>query len=723
MNIKYAMLIGMTTSYIHTGHTEDNTLYLDDVQVTEKKPAMVYALPNSTTATKTDTPLMETPMTVEVLPLKIIRDLGITSGGLTEALAYVGVQSNGFGAQGESLSFRGFSTSTTLWNGFRIDEITTNLLGANGGVWMDNVERLEVLKGPSSSLYGRAEPGGAVNIVTKKPINSGFYASVNTGIGSWADRWVGADVSGMLNEAQTVRYRLNVSNQDSHSWYTHGPDYHSLAVAPVLEWQIGPNTRLTFEGQYRDLEGISGQPYVPINPATGKLLSVSPKNTLLPGNEARFEQRRSMLGLQHQFNPDWSISWRYMQNQVYSPYNRNNFVLGSTFPITAGNLDSSLMVGNTKNRLKVDASMVDISGHVHTAGLNHTLLLGADYYRTQVNQRSGFDFSQTTNYLDPSPPVDPALTDYWRIHRYETAFYLQDQIQFANDWHLLLGGRYQKLKDHSVSDAPSLFLPFQEVTYEKNVFLPRAGLLWRAMPWLSTYYNYSENMGANTGLNAQGRPLRPEEARQHELGIKTEWLDGRLNALFSVFELNKYNISSVDPANPAFNISVGEVRSRGYELNIQGALTDQWNIILNSSLARPMVIKGAEAASAFTGPTIVAGQLLPYVSNRTFSMLSSYRLHGAMEGWSLGGGYYWSSAPNPQDGATIRTHAYEIVSLFANYETILSGHKTLLQLNINNLFDKKYLVYQGDDVTSGGNTLGGNWGMPRQLKLGVRMEF
>ena len=147
-----------------------------------------YAQPvSSSTATKTDTPLMETPVKVEVVTQQILQDLGVTSRGLADALMAFGVQNLGQGDLGDVVFFRGFSTNTTLWNGFRVEDIGTNVGPINGSVWMDNVDRAEILRGPSSILYGRAEPGGAVNVITKKP-QSRFATELEVGGGSFGDR-------------------------------------------------------------------------------------------------------------------------------------------------------------------------------------------------------------------------------------------------------------------------------------------------------------------------------------------------------------------------------------------------------------------------------------------------------------------------------------------------------------------------------------------------------
>ena len=678
-----------------------------------------YAVPNATTGTKTDSPVLQTPMTVEVLPHQILTDLGIASSGLTDAMAYVGVQTPGWGALGDATIFRGFTSWTTLWNGFRIEDISTNVGPVNGGVWMDNVASLEVLKGPSSILYGRAEPGGAVNVLTKKP-QAEFHGEANAGIGSWSDRWLGLDVTGPLDDEKTLRYRLNIADEDSNSWFRFGPEYHSLGVAPALEWRISPQTTLSIEGQYRRLRGYSGEPYMPVDPDTNQPVPLAPSNTLLPGNYSRFDQSRSYIGIDHQFNADWSVAWRYMRNDASNPYSGFVYVTAFAFPVQSGSLTADLMVGFNQSRQTTDATTLDLTGRVTALGIKHTILLGADYYNTRTRQISGWDFSQSTDYFNPSAPTQANGTDYWNLTDRDAAVYLQDQIELPHDWHVLAGARYQHLQEHSISDSPSLGFPLQDIPYEKNVVLPRVGLLWQAQRWLSAYYSYAENSGASNGLDYTGKPIKPEWSKQHEVGAKGEWLSGRLNATLAVFELTKFDIASADLTHPGFNIGVGQVRSRGYEINLQGALTDRWNILLNHSSARPLVIVGASNASAEQAETITAGQLLPYVSNHTFSVWTSYRPPWtALSGWTVGGGGNWVSAANPYPGSVVNPKSYQTTAAFMAYEATRRQHKTTFQLNVNNLFNEHYLLYQGDS----GGVLGGNWGTPRQFKLSVRTEF
>lgn len=684
-----------------------------------------YARTRASTATKTDTPIMETPMTIQVIPKQALQDLGLTSTGLSDVLAYQGVQTLGFAPSTEFFVFRGFTTSTSLWNGIRIEEFFTSNGPGNGGVWIDNVERVEVLKGPSSILYGRAEPGGAVNVITRKPQGE-FGGEVRAGVGSWAERWLGLDITGPVDTAGTLRYRVNVADETSDSYYRNGSEYASRGIAPALAWRVSEDTTLAFEGQYRDLRSNSYQSYVPIDPGTGRPIEVDRKQTLPPDNLGKFSQQRNLLSLDHRFSDRWAVNWKVMHHEVDNPVNRQIFYNTPVFPVLPGDLltvSRAIIASATDSRTQ--ATTFDLTGKIEAFGIRHTLLAGADYYnyryRDAVDQVFGSN-AYDTDYYNPTRidfstlSSDPFYFGYTtEIDRRASAIYLQDQMALPGNWHLLLGARYQRLEE------TTNYLTV--ATYKTRVVQPRVGLLWRPQPWISAYYNYSENIGAGNGFNVAGDALDPESSKQHEVGVKTEWMGGKLAASLALFDITKYDLATEDPANPGFNIGIGEVESKGYELNLQGALTENWKIMLNYTHARPVVKVGTSPTNTQQGLFLNAGDLLPYVSNRTFSALTRYRLPGEMfKGWTLGGGVQWASATNPDSGTTLPTRPYTrytIASAFASYETELGGYATTVQLNVDNLFDEEYFRQFGQ----GSDVIAGNYGEPRQARLSLRMAF
>lgn len=707
-----------------------------------------YHRPYTSIATKTDTPILQTATKVEVLTEQAIRDMGLQSQGMSQAMAALGIAGLGMGDLGDVYFYRGFQTSTTLWNGFRTEDMGSNgSNGVNGPVWMNNVERIELMRGASSILYGRAEPGGAVNITTKKPRDEfGGYADL--GIGTHDRRWASFDVTGPLNADKTLLFRLNAGHEESDSWYTYGPRYRSDGFAPALEYRLSPQTKLYFEGQFRNVEGGSDQPYMPVRPGTNQMINVSPKDTLMPGTYSKFEQRRAMVGVDHKFNDNWSLTWKYMYNNVDSPLTLVNWAVGMYYPpgTPSGGIEWTRGLTINKSGQKTNATLLELTGKVETGSFKHTLLFGMDYYNTKTFQHAGGDcWCNNFPYFNPPPysynpsdftsvyPSGSLYYQFWNLDEKEFGLYAQDQIQLPHDVHVLVGGRYQRQKELSKVIYPDFPDSNQDLPYKRNLFLPRFSVLWQPVSTVSLYYSYTENQGASSGLQYPGTPIKPEFSRQHELGAKFSLLESRLIASAALFSLTKENIATADVFHPGYNLGVGRVKSTGYELSLQGALTEKWNVLSTYNYARPYVEEGTDGGANSSQPVaITAGSLLPYFSQHSLSLLTSYRLPA---GWKIGGGYNWFSAPIMDENSTVKTRDYQIASAFVAYETKIAGKKASFQMNVDNLFNEKYLLFQGDfgvayanDPTlgggyTGGNYVGGNWGQPRTAKLGMRVEF
>lgn len=703
--------------------------------------ASSYAVQRASTATKTSTPMMETPLTVEVLPPVILREKGGNTS-LNEALNLLGVPSIGFEPTSESMYIRGFLTTTTLWNGLRIDDGGTNGGGAVGSVWMDNVDRLELLKGPASALYGRTEPGGVVNVMTRQPMPEA-HRELGLRLGSWNDRWVGVDLSGPVNEDKSLLYRLNASDEQSGSWFDNGPRYRSRGIAPVLSWRFSPDTTFTVEGMLRRVEGLSVQSQVPTDPVTGRLLSIAPELTTMQGSSAAYDQRRLMFAAEHRINDDWTLSWKAMHLSAASPYARYAIPVYFYLDTLTG---SSLMMDrflwdqfDTRNR--TDASQLDVTGEFEALGVHHTVLVGADAYNTRLSYSNAGACCHPTDFFHPAPltrrdyflatpafDVDLngegyAFSGDYRFQNREVAVYAQDQMRFPNNWSVLAGLRYQRAREDSSSNGQVGDPLDAAPTYRKNILQPRFGAVWRPQPWLSLYYSYAENFGANTGFAYPNIPLKPETSKQHEIGAKSEWFDGKLMATLALFHLRKFNIATGDDDHPGFNRTIGRVRSTGYEFNLQGEPWPGWSVLFNHNYAAPYVEVGTTGSTTtYFANDIEAGTYLP-VPQRTASLWTSYKIGGpTWQGLKVGGGVEWTSAAPPWNGSfTDASPSYTLVSAFASYQTLLAGQRAELQLNVNNLLDRVY--WTGGFGDSYGSRTSLSWGQPRQVSLTLKLEI
>jgi iron complex outermembrane recepter protein len=688
-----------------------------------------YIADNASVATKIDTPLMETPFTAQVMPQQVLIDMA-QQQNMGEAMRYLGVATAGFDSYVNSYFYRGFNSTGTLWNGFKLEELTTTAGPGVGPTWMDTVDHVELMRGPSSVLYGQIEPGGIVDILTKKPLDD-LHGEIRTGVGSWTDRWGSVTLTGPLNKSRALSGSAIAAGQWAPSWYTYSPEYRSQGISPELQWRIRKLTTLSFEGQYRNVQAETWQySYSYADPVTGQLVSAPLKDSRWPDNVGRWEQRRAMLGLDQRVGENWSASWKFLYDRPKEPYAQYQFTNSADFSTQApGVLFASFGLIYNGTALRTRASTLDVVGHFSTGGLKHTLLVGGDIYSQNFRATSGCcgPDDLTTNIFHPlsailGPGGDLTVTDRLRI-----GIYVQDQIALTGKWFLLAGLRYDRIREDYAYNG----VPFP--SYDKNVATPRVGLLWHPIEPFSVYYSYSRNQGQSQGFEYPGTPLKPESAEQHEAGIKTSCLNSRLSASASVFQLVKQNIASADP-NPAhvtFVIGLGQVRSRGFELSVQGSPAAHWRLLSNYSYARPIITVGASGAniggnSAFSGE---AGQLLPGLPKQIFSAWSSYDVP-RLRGFSLGGGASWrskavpySSSFNLVTGEIVSADAYWLASAFARYETRIEGLKTEFQLNVDNLLDNLYSNYTGCDGGYGSNDCYHTYGNPRSAQLQMRLTF
>lgn len=690
-----------------------------------------YTLPDASTGTKTDTPIMETPVSVQVVPQQVLVDQ--RSMSLEQAVANVsGVFTGGEEPGQEYFVIRGFTTTATLWNGFRIDEYSTVGGGTVGAVLMDNVEKIEVLKGPAGILYGRVEPGGMINAITKQP-KEDFAGVAQLTLGSWRDEWAGIDLTGPLNGSATLLYRLNASEEHTGSWQW-GAEARSLALAPVLEWKIAPDTRLSIEGQFRHEAGEGGVQAVPVDPATGQFAAVPMAYTPLTATSG-FDQTRIYLHLTHEFDRDWSVSGKLLHAFTAVPVSESDYINAVYYPAIAPAdlpMDRAVFLGASHNR--TDATMLDVVGHFDALGARHTLLVGADGYYTPISQPIlGYSCCYATNFYAPTPlppgaalvpngPFGYQISGENNQSSRDYGIYVQDQFALPSDVHVLVGERYQHYVETSASSgaigAPLVSNP----PTADHLFTPRLGLLWRPRRWLSVYYSFAENFGNNSGFAFPNVPLHSESSRQSEVGVKTEFGGGRLTSSLALYDLAKFNIAAGDPNHPGFDVDIGKVRSKGVEFDLQGELAEGWDAIANFSYTQPYVVIGAAGASA--GPaseTIVAGHLLEGVPEHLFNLWTTYRLRQpAWKGWKIGAGARWAASSSyPFTG--LSTPAFWNDSLLASYQQKVGAATLTGQLNVDNLFNKFY--YVNLYPVPSGNYTDINYGPPRQFRLTLRVDF
>jgi iron complex outermembrane receptor protein len=657
-----------------------------------------YNRPTASTATKTDTPLIETPYSLRVVPQQIIEDQqGVR---LEKALQNVsGVTREPAGnLTVESFNIRGFQSFYTYRDGLR--------MGLFSPREMANVERVEVLKGPGSILYGRADPGGVVNIVTKQPLANPYY-SLQQQFGSYDFYRTAIDATGPISSDKSLRYRLNLSYEDANSFKEFNKN-ENIFIAPVVTWDITPQTRLGLELEFANIRSPID---IGIPPLNGKPV-VLPRERNLGESWAKRNNEQILVGLNwsHDFNDNWTIKQRFntqlvQEDEVY--LGRNGLNPDGT---------DSRYYGQQTDKMDTYFTNVDLTGKFNTWGASHTLLLGGDYYGQNevASYADHLDEFLIDIYNPQHLAVPPSLQDgdrgqYGSLTEWY-GVYLQDQIKLPFNLHALGGLRYDNA---TICDN---FSPFS--SYVDDRVSPRGGLLWRPIPELSFYGSYTENFGATNAFDQDNKPLPPQTAQQWEFGVKTELFDERLTGTLTYFDLTKQNMPTIDRTNPNRSIAIGEVASHGVDVDLAGKILPGWQI--TGAYAYTPFVEVTKDYAQDDGGNITAGKTgkrNPNVAEHNGNIWTTYEFqNGDLQGFTVGAG---ASAIGNRKGDFTNTYSmpgYAIANLMAGYKIKMAGSQINLQLNVDNLLDKTY--YSG---SNGGQVI--HYGVPRTFMGLIKVEY
>ena len=717
-----------------------------------------YVLPNATAGTKTDTPIMETPLNVQVISKQVLKDQQVINLG--DALKNVsGVVVNTIGAKGgdfttalggtqTDITLRGFASTTYFRNGFRLQQ---------GNRTLANAESIEVLKGPAAVLYGLVEPGGMVNVVTKQPQSTPYYA-FSQQFGTYDTYRTTADATGPVAGNKDVLYRMNMSYQNSDSWQ----DFvgkQDIFLAPVVKWNISPKTQATVEFEYnRNHQGVGfySNPFI-----NNQLLTVPLSRNYGEYSPVLTETFFGGLNWSHQFNDDWAIKHHFSVNQTSNTANNHasigaysSDILNSITPIAYQPFSGYEVVQSAylnASQGNTYSTNMDLTGHFDALGLKHTLLLGGDYYRLNNTGRSVN--SSEFNLIDPYNPVHPGVlpftlgTDNITGSQQQTdqyGLYGQDQIKLPYEIHVTGGLRYQYIHQNTISTQSDVVS--NAVAQTQDAVTPRVGILWHPQSWVSLYANYAESFGANSGIvwgaGSQFTSVAPTSASQYEGGVKTEFFDGRLRATLAYFDLTKTNIATGDPgldpithlphdcgSGPgSCSLAIGAVRSRGPELDIQGEILPGWNAIATYANVDIIVTKTNANNDSLNG--INVGDRMVNVPRNTGSFWSTYELQDTeLKGLKFGGGVTMqegqvglSGGPNPLP--QIHVPGNTTLGLMTAYSRAFGKSKITVQFNIDNLLDQRYysVINQG---ANGGGTFGGvaSYGAPRTAMGSISIQY
>jgi iron complex outermembrane recepter protein len=693
-----------------------------------------YSVPNASTATKTDTPIMQTPASVMVIPHQVLEDRQVIT--IDQALQNVSnVTVTGGGAAGDAapfsgISVRGFAADAIFRDGTRIDNY-----GQSGNAFtqgLANIDRIEVLKGPAAILFGLVEPGGIVNFVTKQPQSTPSYTLEET-IGSFGLSRTTLNATGPLTKDGSVLYRLDTSylNQGSQVDDVYNKNFF---IAPVVQWKIDAQDTVKAEFNYRSANFGQNFGFIPVNSSASAPIGsiINPNPRLNYGNTSPDIEKTYFAALtwMHQFDNDWSLKQRFVlqETSVRSTEFDDPFAIvpnagttladGTTPLVTPSGFAVQRGIFSAQNTVQNLNETTDLTGHFSTYGVRHTLLVGADFATFKVNGSNAqacfldtnCSFVDLLNPVNPGTPFSGPPTFFHDFAQFtETSgFYVQDQLKLPYDFYLLGGGRFQYIHQTSLGS---------DGIYAHAV-TPRAAILWQPREWLSLYTSYTESYGpaAVGAVTPDNKNVPPSAGSQIEYGVKTSFFGGKLTATAAYFDLTKTNVPTPDPFDLNFVFVTGAIRNRGAEFDLQGELSPGWKMIFNY----------AHNDARVTAENVVSGFNFQYPLGARFGgvpldiahLWTTYDFQDAsLRGWKIGGGInIIGPTPYEETGGAFQAISLPdavTFDLMTSYHFNVWNQKWTLQLNAINIFNRKYLS-EAELISSGPtanfNFISGVWG-------------
>lgn len=652
-------------------------------------PVEGYRATRTGTATRTDTPIKDVPQTVNVVPRQVLEDRQTT--GLVDALATVpnviGAGTNG--GRGQNFFIRGFQTQTMAIDGVMQSPALNFPLVTRD---LSSVERVEVLKGPSSVLYGRNEPGGLINIVTRKPTDS-FTGSATLQGGSY-DYFRGeSTVSGPVDAKGELTARMTAAYTSAGS-YRYANDDTLEYIAPVLNWTPRDDTRfaLNYEHTQQDSQFDRGLPAI-----RNRVTLDSDKYYGEDWARYTAEVHNTTLRGEHDFN-DW-FTFRQLIN--YMSGNTYRQVANGTSVNAAGTLLNRQALRQFEETDALDLQSEGIS-KFQTGSIGHTVVTGYEYINAD---RTIVQYNATLAAINLANPVYGAQPGNFNFQNRPLTrinlhgLYVQDQIKFDERWEALVGLRYDILDQTSITSGRGTMI-------DRTNTSPRLGVVYKPVPPLSLYTSYSTSFSPQTSrLLGEAVPV-PEEAVQYEAGAKYDLVPDRLSVGAAIFQITKENVATPSTVS-GFNILTGEVRARGLEFDVSGEILPGWRVIGGAGYLIPEITKDASTASN-------KGNRPGGIPDVTASLWTSYQFQtGELKGLGAGIGatYVGQRAGDNANSYSVGSYTRWDSSIW--YEL---NQNLRLTLTGRNLTDREYIE---QTVTNLENLPGA----PRTVIAGVTAKF
>ena len=714
-----ALLAGSQTTYNLNGNTLTVTaagsgggLELSPTQVTGNMLGNVtentgsYTPGSIATATRLVLTPKETPQSVTVVTRQHMDDFGLNS--VDDVMRHTpGITVSAFDTERSNYYARGFSINNFQYDG--IPSTARNVAYSAGNTLSDMAiyDRVEVLKGATGLLTGAGSLGATINLVRKKP-TSEFQGHATLGAGSWDNYRSELDVSGPLTETGNIRGRAVAAYQDKHSFMDRyerkSPTYYG-----IMEFDLSPDTLLTVGGDYQDSlpKGSSWSGSFPLIDAQGNRNDVK-RSFNNAADWSSWEQytRTVFAMLEHDLGDGW-ITKLQLDHKI----NGYHALMGSIQGDTPG-LDgkSQLTSGKYTGETVSDSADLYVSGPFSLGGREHELVFGGSISASEWNGNGYWNLAPNlvdfNNWHGNAPQPDwgkpqSKIDDTVR----QTGMYMTTRLNLADDLKLLLGGR---VVNYTVTG-------YNPTYRESGRFVPYVGAVYDLNDTYSVYASYTDIFMPQESYNRDrdNKLLEPDEGQNWELGVKADFLDGRVNASAAYFEIHEDNRSVSDddynnlkptPSNYAFKGT--QAVTKGYELEMSGELAPGWQ--LQAGYTHKIVRDDKDV------------KISTFEPEDQVSLYTTYKLKGNLDKLTVGGGARWQSVGwqniynSPRGGyEEFSQEAYWLVDLMTHYQFTKNVSATL---NINNVFDKSYYTNIGFYNSAA-------YGEPRNFMLSTRWDF
>jgi len=661
--------------------------------------------------------LMETPAADLIIDARTLKDAGALDLTTALDLSSSVARQNNFGGLWNSFAIRGFVGDENLPSNYLVNGFNAGR-GFAGPRDMSGIESVEVLKGPRAALFGRGEPGGSVNLVTKRP-HEGTDGELNLSAARFDTRRGDIDWNQQVND--TVAYRVVGYAQDAGSFRS-TVESKSHGLFPSLALQLGADTRLVYELEYSEQESPFDRGVV----APAGQLGAMPRSNFLgePGDgPMEAEALGHQLELVHQLTPAWTLLAGYNQ--------RDTSLEGfSTEPELTGARQGLSRDGRTLTRQRrsrsydADYSILraELTGDIELGSLRHRLIIGADsdsFENDQVFRRARAPTLASNPTLAQLQAIDilapvygqyplpaPALlTDRLETQKAD-GLYIQDQISLNAQWELRLGGRFDRFEQDQLNRANNT-----RSKQSDERFSPQLGLVFAASEQLSFYGVYGESFRALSGSDFAGNNFDPNTSASVEAGMKFLLNEGRLTGNVSIYSIEQDNILASDPINAGFLVAAGEAESQGVEFDLGGELLPGLQAWFSYSYTDASVVD--DLLDSNFGLVVRGGDRMLNVPRHAMSAMLVKETTLGSRPLRIGGSLTHVGERLGEAATNFELPDYTLTRVFTDY----SVSSTLtLRAEIDNLFDETWYS----------NSFSSLWiqpGMPRSYRFSANISF